>query len=544
MQFRLRRGVYTSVPNEVVAAPEAPPSAGPNALDWGNLVSVVLCILFASAYCGRALETDDAWRLASRWGPVHVTVLSTPHGYAASHVVGARNLSIHGYVHRERLEAYLYSDWMRLAGVMECKNGNQTAAEAVASNFSTLPSPSCKCASHAFQALLAAGLHTLADIELVRGRPCSTDKADVAGACSSDNGDLGRILDQINTYKAQVYGPRLKSCVANYRGTKITRPLGNSCHTSARLEPFVIVVGILGASAVNSLRSLYARIHLFVVGGNRVAGLTVWYVLALLTVGPIVICFATAQGTLTLLLFVFALPFTVLFIIDGVTKNSDKNTIVATNTGDPFWVGYIIELPLLSVLADVASNRTDATTIMNGVVTTLAVAGLCTVLGYIMDLYNACMQRARIAEADDPAPENPQSTLKKMRRYLPIMRLSGPDTATEESRIMESVGIRTINYIWSCVGLLWWLVAGKVSMRYFTVSAAPAMDSSGDLRFATEFLLFTLSILPIVDIPHPTKNSTVYPTLWAWPATGRAAKKILENVVLISLAGLYSVYLY
>lgn len=236
------------------------------AYDWGNVVAVALLLLFASSYVAKAWDSSGVWRNSTQWSSVHVTVLGREGNWTLVREVANRSLIVTNYVDQVRLSAYMYANWLALSEAMGCQDSKRNFTEALEEGVGEISSPACSCAVQEFWKQLRHQEQVLLSVQAERGVNCSQGRRDQISSeetgCTRENGALQAVMAPIRAYQDNVYTPAVLDCVSHNRNTFTIRLLGNGCKEYAQLDPLVLVVCILGTSALASLHALYPSLLL------------------------------------------------------------------------------------------------------------------------------------------------------------------------------------------------------------------------------------------------------------------------------------------
>lgn len=317
-----------------------------------------------------------------------------------------------------------------------------------------------------------------------------------------------QVVERMNGYKQGVFARGVVDCVAQGRGTWMTRPFGNGCEDFGVLNPFVIVSAILLAGAIVGVYELGKADMLH---DDEVR----WTVLVVVYGVFIAVC-AMSRGRVFVLFFALHLPILWMFWVDAYLR---KKKVKQMRSVDPFWVAYAIQLPLLSVLVDLETQRRNMYTVVNGVVSCLTIAMASAVLDTVSYLYSACSMQVAGSLYSDPD----KSALDMRGRMFAAMRLSaGPRTdmsrraayasvQTSSTHVIANVGMRGMKYVWGFCMFLLYLILGKILMRYFINVAQ--FQGGGGLGMLLNALLLAYSVVPLLEIPTSTHGMLVWDEL-------------------------------
>lgn len=508
-------------------------------------------------------------------GSVYITHYEDS-GYRAFDVLAQTRVPyrISGFIDVQRLQAFMLADWIVLAKQMGCGEQSDVIGEGmVFQKAPTIHSPMCVCAYEQFLRHANISNTILGD-----------DVEALEKGLHLNSSLVSSKVTEINGIKRGEYSDSIMRCLTNVRGAPEGRRLGIGGKRFLTLNPFVLIACILGTSCFTSLPQLYRASYVWL--GERAASVA-WWVAHLLVLGGLMLSFVFTDSGLwgllllytgTLLLdsllrfieraFITRVAWTVVRkagngkkkkenLLEnrttpddgsggtmGATPRKEGAPVIAHVSEELFWIGYIIQLPLLTVLADVAGHRRDATVLGSGILVGISIAILAMALESANRAYLDCtMVRDTVHGApgggDDDGGERgvagPAASL---------FRLGGTGAYGQRNgvaMVIENVNSRSLDLMWSAGVVLWSVIIGKATMRYF-VDAPYLQSTPRDERFMTEFLLFVYTLLPAVDLPH----FRLYMPGWGTgsPSLSTVFKNTAERAIFFVLAITWIGFLY
>ena len=461
------------------------------------VVSFVLFTAFTGLYLVRV--SSQEWRD----GPLQSVFLTTSGDSGISqkgvYQKTQEPYRITNFVTVSRLQAFMYAGWIVLARELQCGSQVIMIGSQGQVNRPDIASPVCKCAYDKFRVHFNISRNILSDAVV-----------DFGGVPAFNNTILLNKLDEINGIKTGAYADEIMRCFASGRETFVTYRVGVSEERPITLNSYVIIICMLATSCFTSLPSVYITALNYFQSRGLAQGC--WWTLYMFVLFSLMLVFIVTDERLwALLIFYTGVLFldSVCKLLEGyalkrtvwkgVWNDDEKKKEVEKNninfyfyevSPDLFWVGYIIQLPLMSMLADVVTHRRDITVLASGIVVSMCIAVLSYALATINGVYVSCSGEAHKGKEE----EQKGSQLLKL-----------PDIANgkkEEWRIIvENVNHRSLGLVWSGAVVLWGIILGKIGMRYF-VDAPFLQDVPRDERYMTEALLFLYSALPTIDLPH------------------------------------------